>query len=125
MNKFFGTILGTTICASSMVAAQDDCDCGHNPYVSFELSKPVEMDANPWRVVSVKHFDIDPTQVDEPEVCVVYLQLIPPTDPILYKDFQVIPEDDQEILWNGKWILVSQFSDQMDASECDIAGTQS
>lgn len=124
MIKFFLSVLVffTTV---SMSVAQEDCDCGHNPYVTFQLNEPVEFDENSWRVTGVKHFDLDLTRADEPEVCEVSVELIPSSDPILYLDFQYVPLGDIELFWQGTWILASEFSDQMDASGCDILGTMS
>jgi hypothetical protein len=114
--------------ATNFAYAQEhtkDCSCEQNPYVTYELNQPVEMDENPWRVHSVQPFDIDLTQVDEPAVCVVTLVLIPTTNPILYIDFLEVPENDRELLWNERWVLMSEFENQMAASACDIAGAQS
>lgn len=117
-------LFAATFCAlffatlASAQALDEDCDCGHNPYVMYELSHPVEMDENPWLVESVERFDHDLTREDEPEVCVVWLELIPHTEELLYQDIQQVPEGDQELLWNGHWVLMSQFENQMNASGC-------
>lgn len=124
MIKFFLSVLIFSA-AASLAAAQEDCDCGQNSYVTFLLSEPAEFDANSWRVTGVKHFDLDLTQDDEPEVCEASVELIPLTDPILYHDFQDVPLGDIELFWNGRWILASEFIDQMDASGCEMAGTMS
>lgn len=126
MTTFICMIAGVVFASAGY--AQDlgeECDCGHNPYVTYELSAPLELDENSWRVLSVERFDIDLTQILEPEVCVVQLELIPPTDPVLYQDIQDVPEGDQELRWNDKWVLMSEFENQMDASGCSLEGAQS
>ena len=117
-------VLALLLAANSATTAlaQEDCDCGYNPYVHFELNKPLELDENPWRVISSQHYDFDLTQEDEQEVCVVQMELIPPDDPILFTDFQKVPQGDFGLLWNGRWALASEFTTQMYASACDITG---
>ncbi len=108
--------------------AQDqsgDCDCGHNPFVKYELNVELEFDENPWRVISIERFDVDLTQEDEADVCIVHLELIPHTEPILYNNIQDVPDNDQELYWNGQWVLMSEFENQMDESSCSFEGAMS
>ncbi len=125
--KLIIAVLAGIIFANFSVAEvlSEDCDCGHNPYVSYELSESVEMDENPWRVLRVERFDIDLLQDDEPEVCIVHLELIPHTETILYKNIQDVPDSDQELYWNGQWVLMSEFENQMDESNCSFEGAMS
>jgi hypothetical protein len=125
MLKIFGTVVVALMLMVNVAMAQEDCDCGHNPYAKYELNIEAEMDENPWKVTSVERFDFDLTQEGEPEVCVVQLELITPTESFLYQDFQDIPEDDLELYWNGSWILASEFENQMDVSGCSMEGAQS
>lgn len=125
MRKFFGIAGGIMLLANVCFAQQEGCDCGHSPYVTYELSEPLELYETAWRVVYVERFDFDLTQVSEPEVCVAYLELIPPTKSYLYEGFQNVPEGDMELYVNGAWTLASEFENQMDESGCDIAGTLS
>lgn len=121
--KFFGAFVVAFMATTTL--AQEDCDCRYNPYVHFGLDEPLELDENPWRVISSQHYDFDLTEEDEPAVCVVQLELISPDDPILFSDFQEVPQGDFELLWNGRWALASEFTTQMHASACDIAGALS
>ena len=103
---------------ATMAAAQD-CECGKPPYVVYELNQQgLEFDENPWRVAVITHHDIHMTRFGEPETCEVRLSLIPPSDPILYIDFEYVPDDDFEINYEGKWMLASQFEAEMEKSHC-------
>ena len=101
----------------------EDCDCGHNPYVKYELNLELELDENPWRVTKVERFDIDLTEEEEPEVCVAYLELIPHTEAILYQDIPKVQE--QELYWGDRWIPMFEFENQMDESGCSFEGAMS
>ncbi len=124
--KIIAAVFGIIMLVAFGASAQEyveDCDCGSNPYVAYELSHPVEMDENPWRVMSVERFDHDLTQEEEPEVCVVKLELIPHTEAILYEDIPAVQQ--QELYWGDRWIPIGEFENQMDASGCSIEGAQS
>ncbi len=108
---------------ASAQALSEDCDCGHHPYVNYELNVELELDENPWRVVKVELFDIDLTQEEEPEMCLVYLELIPHMEAILYEDIPTVQQ--QELYWEDRWIPMGEFENQMDASGCTIEGAQS
>ena len=119
MNLFAAVVAG--IFFANFASAQElieDCDCGHHPYVHYELNVELELDENPWRVLKIERFDIDLTQAEEPETCLVYLELIPHTEAILYQDIPKVQE--QELYWGDRWVLMSEFANQMDTSGCLI-----
>ena len=102
-------------------ALAQDCDCGKPPYVNYDIAdqgEDLELVGDPWRVAVITHYDVDLTQAGEPEVCEVKLDLIDQGDPILRKDFILVPDGDFEVNYQGKWMLASQFEAEMVESDC-------
>ena len=119
MTKFLALIAAIVFCANTAHADNT------TTFVDYKISDEVELYENAWRLASITPVT-DLRQSDEPVVaCKAKLELFDPNDPLLYVNFQVVPDGDFEVYYLGRWMLASRFEYLMKTTGCMTEGSPS